>query len=500
MTITQTKQPAGWQAASLVDGRGAGSAAVRDAALPGKFTIRLLGFYVFLLVSRVLDLSPIWWLHIPLMVFVVLIFLTLARAGVKFAFESKIARFFGLFTVWVIVCFPFSSWRAMSQSWVMDSIEFFIVFLMIVQVVRTADDWRTVVGGYAYGVLTAALYGFIFARSVDGRLALVGGTFGDPNGFALSILVGVPFLWIKAAYANSFRKIFFLGCSAIVFISFAKAGSRGGLLGLGAMLLVMMIVSNMKQRMLICVAGCIGIAAAAAFLPSYLRARYFTVFSPSSAAANLDASSRGQLESDIESSGERRALLEQSIHMSFEHPIFGVGPGVFAFAAWDERKAQTGSGGPSLVTHNTYTQVSSETGLPGFFFFVVAIFFCLKYVVADYRLMSRRGSDLAKLPRNLLLAFSAMLVGIFFLSTAYSPSLAIFMALAASLHNIVREADAGVLTTRASSETFLQNGFGRPSPVVRVVQQPHAPRRVPSYLRRRGLAKTSAPQDPADRA
>lgn len=468
------------------------------ASQTGRFNIRLLGFYVFLIVSRVLDLSPIWWMHIPLIILVVLIFATLARGGVKEALQSKISLYFGLFTAWVVLCYPFSSWRGMSQPLVMGSVEFYLLFLIIVQVVKSAADWRVVAGAYGYGVLIAAVYGFLFARSVDGRLALVGGTFGDPNGFALSLLIGAPFLWMKAAYADMFRKIFFLGCSCVVFVSFAKAGSRAGLLALGTMMLVMFVISNARQRVMICVVGCIGLVAAGALLPGYLRARYFTIFSPASSSADLDASSREQLESDIESSDERRALLEQSIHMSFEHPIFGVGPGVFAFAAWDERKAETGAGGLTLVTHNTYTQISSETGLPGLFFFLASVFLCLKYTVLDYRVMVRSGLDLAKSARYLLMAFSALLVGIFFLSTAYSHFLAIFIALAASLHNVVRQERTAAATQVPTAPSPVSNRVIGP-PGAKGVDLGRVRKRVPSYLRPRGLARSSGAQDSAKR-
>lgn len=475
------------------------AAALSDLGYPSsKFGIRLLSFYVFLLVSRVLDLSPIWWLHIPLMVLVLLVFSTLAHGGIKFALQSKISRYFGLFTLWVAVSYPFSQWRSESQGEVIGSVEFYLVLLIIVQTVRTPKDWRTVAGGYGYAVFVAAVYGFFFAKSVDGRLALVGGTFGDPNGFALSLLIGVPFLWVKAAYASVFKKLFFLGCSAVVFISFAKAGSRGGLLALAAMMLVMFIVSSASQRLMLCVVACLAIACAAAFLPGYLRARYFTIFSPASSSSSLDTSSKEQLESDIESSGERRALLIQSIQMTFEHPIFGVGPGVFAFAAWDERKTETGSGGLLLVTHNTYTQVSSETGLPGFFFFIATVFLSLKYVISDYRVLARARSDLVKLPRNLLLAVSALLVGIFFLSTAYSHFIAIFLALAAALHNIVQQQSAEQVPASAASITLPPPGGGALQGSKSVPSLP-ARRRVPSYLRGRGLAKTIADRTPPDR-
>lgn len=498
MSLTSTIRPGGQTAGVSPGGNRAGSNDGLVTESPtGKFTTRLLGFYIFLLVSRVLDLSPIWWMHIPLILLAVLILLTLARGGVKLALASNISRYFGLFTLWVIVSYPFSLWRSASQPWVIGSFEFFLVFLIIVQVVRTAEDWRTVAGGYAYGVLVAAIYGFIFARSVDGRLALVGGTFGDPNGFALSLLIGVPFLWLKAAYSNVLRKVFFWACSGVVFISFAKAGSRAGLLALGTMMLMMFLISNGRQRLLICVAGCLGIVAAAAFLPGYLKARYLTIFSPASSSAELDTWSREQLESDIESSGERRALLEQSIQMSFEHPIFGVGPGVFAFAAWDERKSQTGAGGLTLVTHNTYTQISSETGLPGFVFFMGAIFFCLKYALFDYRAMTRAGRDVAKLSRYLLMSFSALLVGIFFLSTAYSHFLAIFVALAASLHNVVMR-ESNLLASVPGSATAMSPRISTVPQAPKPTLAASARKRIPSYLRRRGIAKPST-ENPANK-
>jgi O-antigen ligase len=487
-------------AMTAVSGGKSGSGVVNDpTALPSRFALRLLGFYVFLLVSRVLDLSPIWWLHIPLIALVVLVLTTILRTGVRFALESKISRYFGLFTLWVVFCYPLSSWRSASEPLVIGSVEFYLVFLIIVQVVRTAEQWRIVAGGYAYAVLVAAVYGFIYARNIDGRLALVGGTFGDPNGFALSLLIGIPFLWVKAAYANSFRKIFFLACSVVVFISFAKAGSRGGLLALAVMVAVMFILSNAKQRILICVAASIGLVAAATLLPDYLRARYFTFFTP--AAATLDSNSREQLESDIASADERQALLQQSIKMSFEHPIFGVGPGVFAFAAWDERKAETGVGGLTLVSHNTYTQISSETGFPGLIFFLGAVFFCLKYTLVDYRAMARAGSDIAKLSRGLLLAFVALLVGIFFLSTAYSQFIALLIALAASLHNVVEQERlsggashmAQLATTRERLAPAKLSKQVQPARPVRV--RP----RVPSYLRSRGLSKSTAVEDPQER-
>jgi O-antigen ligase len=55
-----------------------------------------------------------------------------------------------------------------------------------------------------------------------------------------------------------------------------------------------------------------------------------------------------------------------------EHPVFGVGPG--EFSDYEAAVAKTeGKRGTWLVTHNAYTQVSSEVGIPALLFFLAAI-------------------------------------------------------------------------------------------------------------------------------
>ncbi len=54
------------------------------------------------------------------------------------------------------------------------------------------------------------------------------------------------------------------------------------------------------------------------------------------------------------------------------HPLFGVGPDQFA-AAVSQEAAGDGQQVPWLGTHNTYTQVSSECGIPALIFYVAVI-------------------------------------------------------------------------------------------------------------------------------
>ncbi len=477
------------------------SAAVRDLYVPGKFGATLVSFYIFLIVSRVLDVSPIWWMHIPMVLLIVLIVLTLARGGFQFALGSKITRFFLAFTIWMIVCLPFSEWRGASIDPMESQLQALVIFFVVTQMLRRPDDWRKAAGAYAYAVVAASLYSFYSARSIEGgRLALMNGSLADPNEFALTLVIGLPFWWFKAITARGVKKLFFLLCTVPIYITFARTGSRSGLFALIALLLAVLIVAKGAKRLNIAIGAVILTIGGAAFLPSYLRDRYLTIFSPAAGGAEA-----AQLGSDIASSEGRKQLLIQSIDITFHHPVFGVGPGVFSYAAFDQRKDTSGFGGLAQVTHNTYTQISSETGLPGLFFLLGTLFLSIKYVYCDYRRTSRENSDLAKSTRYLFVSFIGMSIGIFFLSVGYTYMVGVMFALAVSLHNIVQAATASA-TQSAVQSAGTGTAVGQAwKPAERPAIQALKPlasglpaRLRPTYLGSRSRAKT--PQPPRTRS
>jgi O-antigen ligase len=390
------------------------------------------------IVSRVLDVSPIWWLHVPMMLLLLLIILTALRGELRMTFRSKITLYFTAFTAWVIACFPLSEWRAASLGPLTEQLQAFAIFVIVVQTIRTAADWRRLAGTYAYAIVAASLLAFYINRSVEnGRLALAYGSLADPNEYALTLVLGLPFCWYKANTAAGVRKTFWLLCTVPIFVTFARTGSRSGLFALAALLFVTFILGQGGRKMLIAIGTVVLVTAAAFFLPDYLKARYFTIFSPAE-VAQLDTRGQAHLQSDISSSEGRKALLIQSIRMTVEHPLFGVGPGVFSFASWDERKASGAPAGLAQVTHNTYTQISSETGIPGFILFVIALFLSVKVTLAIYR--AAANPELAKKARYLFESFVGLSVGIFFLSVGYSHTLAVMFAFAVSLRNITEAA------------------------------------------------------------
>ena len=401
------------------------------------FLLNLVALYLFLLESRVLDLSPIWWLHIPLALLILLCILTVAKGNFRVTFGSKIAVAFTIFTGWVTLSVPFSKWRFASIGPLESQIQALVIMIIIAQIIRTPADYRRITGTYAYAILIASLLSFYLGRSVEnGRLALANGTLADPNEFALALVVGLPFWWDKANAAQGARKIYCLLCTVPILVAFGKTGSRSGLFTLAMLFFVTFLLANPTRKVLIA-GGCVFMVLASTFfLPEYIRVRYQTIFTKGAEAQDLDKKAESHLGSDIASSEERKALLIQSIHMTFEHPLFGVGPGVFSYASWDERHAATGQGGWAQVTHNTYTQISSETGIPGFILFVLCMTMVLRSSYAAYRGLKDTDPIMAKTGSYLFCTLSAFSVGIFFLSVGYTHIISVLFALTIGLSNI----------------------------------------------------------------
>jgi O-antigen ligase len=112
---------------------------------------------------------------------------------------------------------------------------------------------------------------------------------------------------------------------------------------------------------------------------------------------------------DRGSAEARYELLIQSLKVTATHPVFGVGPGNFPSYT-----------GLWRVTHNTYTQFSSECGIPVLLLFLLLmrrVFLNLRYLRRVPR--SPDTEELHLYTSALMASFGAYLLGAFFSSTGY---------------------------------------------------------------------------------
>jgi O-antigen ligase len=159
-----------------------------------------------------------------------------------------------------------------------------------------------------------------------------------------------------------------------------------------------------QQKVAFLLLGAVGLIALINFLPQSLLARYSTTF-------NLDDKSAARTmgeESAVESSAARMEALRKSIVMTLQNPIFGVGPGNFMVAEAEMAK-EKGERPDWLQTHNGYTQVSSETGLPGFILYMCALYTSAGMALRVSRLAARN-------PRLILVSDAAAFLWITLIS------------------------------------------------------------------------------------
>jgi O-antigen ligase len=132
--------------------------------------------------------------------------------------------------------------------------------------------------------------------------------------------------------------------------------------------------------------------------------------------------------------------------MTLQHPLFGVGAGQFSIQAWEARRKQ-GLSNLYNETHNTYTQVSSELGIPAFILFLgvlVSSFSAMRSVT------KLRSSKLYRVPKevldtadSLLLSMVVLCVCGFFLSLAWGPLFFVMPAIIAGFQRSVQSALPG---------------------------------------------------------
>ena len=181
-------------------------------------------------------------------------------------------------------------------------------------------------------------------------------------------------------------------------------------------------------------------------MPGRLVSRYKTTVSESDTDdTDMDAAMANSAASSTQS---RRQLLKHSLIFTMQHPLFGVGPGMFVVADDSYSKSLGARKGSWLGTHNSYTQVSSEVGIPALLFFTGAIFFSLTGPLQVYR--KTRGDprleEMGTLAMGLHYTMVIYAVTVLFEHIAFTLMLPIFGGCVAAL---LRVADAEIERVKA---------------------------------------------------
>jgi O-antigen ligase len=290
-----------------------------------------------------------------------------ASGGLKRTFRYTPAKFWLAFIVYMVLAVPFSSWRGDSimvvQSYIRTN---FIMLLVTAGLAMSWVECRSIMYAIASAsIINLATTHLLINQTASGeRLVLRSrGMISDPNDLAAHLLLVLPFLLFIVLRRRTPIIFRLFVAAAIIDGMFLvlRGGSRGGLVGLVFALAFISIFGSGRQRVVV------GIAAPAILIilitllpgPTWQHLKSFSTGPDASGAA-------------IASRESREYLLRKSIEYTFKKPFFGVGPGQFSNYEGAEAVGERRLGNWH-DTHNTYTQISSECGIPALVFYLGAI-------------------------------------------------------------------------------------------------------------------------------
>jgi len=395
--------------------------------------------FLFMIFSRVFDIH-LTWMHLPGISYrLVGIFLLISGTFVV-AFRDRIGKCVLGFTVCFLAAILFGIWRRGSVEILTD--QWLVGFVAFVATASLISDFRQYVLGaktIALGILVLAVTCLMLGNMDTGRLFMERGRFSNPNEMAQALLLGMPFWW--ALYSN-FRspaaKLLGLASLALMLYVIGKTGSRGALISLVVIAGLAFVRAAAVDKMKLFVAASLLLALAVLTLPASLRERYQTFFSrddPEAAQGDESAADSSLLEGAVASTNTRKAMLIRSLLATLKHPLLGVGPGNFMVAEDEMAKAEGRRKGVWTGTHNSFTQVSSECGIPAFLLYCGIVVVSFQKTIALYR-QTRQYPQLKEIGTHALaLNYSliAFVVTGLFVHAAYTALLPVLAGLTVSL-------------------------------------------------------------------
>jgi len=408
--------------------------------------LRKLGLYLalafifcrFSLVQEVVAITLNFDPHLVRILGIPTVVLAVVTGGLWRVLRSRLAYGWLGLAIWMALATPLSYWPGGSTSLVINYLRGQLPMMLIVGgLVLTWKECRLVLMTIALACAGNVLSGRFFTSNLDtdSRLSLEGGTIGNSNDFTAHLLFALPFVIFVLVNSDRawIRRILCLGVLGYGVYLCAATGSRGGLVGFAASLTFILVRARGRVRIGALAASAVMFMLVVAVLPQSMLQRYATLFTNDSDDQEA-----------VQSTAARTYLLKSSIQFTMQHPIFGVGPGEFSDyeAAFAKNKGKRPAW---LVTHNAYTQVSSEAGIPALLFFLTA-------VVLSFRTFGRVQRAARSRPQLRSMALACFccqlsLVGfctaIIFLSLAYTMYLPTMSGLALAFSRSLERELAG---------------------------------------------------------
>ena len=371
------------------------------------------------------------------------VFLALMSGGLPRLIRCRPAWFWLGFMFWLLIASPFSSWLGGTVRLLVPAFATeFSMFFMVAGLALTLSECRHLCYAMAFGGAIDALLSRLAGSAETGRLSIAWGTLQNPNDYATHLLVTLPFLLLVSFSGRPFARMFAALTVLFGVYVILLTGSRGAFLAVAVLMVFIVIRASLWQRVVMLTSVLLVGILAIALLPQLVLMRYMTVFS------NVQSLERTTYDEYLAAEGSqaaRQRLLRSSLSLTLQHPLVGVGPGQFSVSEADMARSQ-GRRGAWQVTHNSYTEVSSEAGIPALILLLATISGCFYQLNSVYR-RARLNQSLTFIRDTsfcIMLCLVGFAVCIFFASMAYRFYLPTLVALTVTFVAAARHEFAAV--------------------------------------------------------
>jgi O-antigen ligase len=405
-------------------------------------TFRLFLVCSFVLLARPQDVLPFLQPFRPALVLTVLATLALIfggqRQSLSTALSTPESKRYLLFFFIMILGIPFAYHRGLAFDGVLQGyVVNVFFFVLLVSQVTSLQRLRSLVWVICLSTLVYGVFGGLLqSGGFDGGRFQVLGDAYDPNDTAYVLLSLFPLCLYFVRFDEGLtKKLVAIAAIGGAIATILLTGSRGGLLGLAAVLLILLLtrtggIGKSQKAIFLVMLACAGL-----FLQDKINIdRYLTL---------------ADISSDYNTSAEggRIDLWTAAVELSLANPITGVGVDCFSFAHWQSRALAGELYLRYHAVHNSFLQIAAEVGLIGL---AVYALICLRSIATFLRISrmpthakTPESRDMAALGGLMLLGFVGLLVSGFFLSQGYSIFSTLYFALAAAMVRIRAGVAAG---------------------------------------------------------
>ncbi|MEO8657026.1 MAG: O-antigen ligase family protein [Bryobacteraceae bacterium] len=340
-----------------------------------EFAFKIYLLYLFVLYSRVFDFFFVGYHISAVLILAAVPAALLSGAGRNLSLRGPM-KWMAAFVLWFGLAVPFSVWKGGSFEQFRFLLMTMVSLIPILGLPSKYRDLRRIFFVLGLAVSVFSVLSLTIGDFGGGRIFVEKeSTFSNTNDMAQMLLLGLPFLLFSIYELR--KQPIFAGLYSLllvpVLVSLASTGSRSMAVAAAFMFVALFFRANITNKLRLLVVGGVLLLSGIVFLPRVVILRFMTFFE----VAKVNGVSMSDYEAQVsalESTLSRQELFRASVDYTIKHPIVGVGPGMFSVArGTDGEKMDMGGAGMWKVTHNGYTQISSECGVPALIFFLLML-------------------------------------------------------------------------------------------------------------------------------